>query len=78
MDMVLAMIPLTTGYILKRWKQTVNVMIEKKKGNYRVDGLRTIMLFEPDFNHNNKWLGRCMMRWAEKEKALAPEQSGSR
>jgi len=32
------------------------------------------MLFEADFNHNNKWLGRATMWVAEQYKMLAPEQ----
>lgn len=36
-------------------------MIEKKAGDIRVGKLRTIVLFEPDFNFNNKKLGRDVM-----------------
>ena len=38
-------------------------MLEKKPGNFRVDKLRAILLYEADFN--NKFLGRAMMRKAE-------------
>ena len=53
-------------------------MLEKKKGVFRVDKLRTILLFEADANHNNKLIGRTAMRNAEKLELLAPEQYGSR
>ena len=53
-------------------------MLEKKPGNFRVDKLRTILLYEADFNQNNKLLGRNMMRFGEEYNVLAPEQFGSR
>jgi hypothetical protein len=53
-------------------------MLEKKAGNFRVDKLRAILLYEPDFNHNNKRLGRDAMYYAEDLKLLAKEQYGSR
>ena len=37
-----------------------------------------IQLFEPDFNQNNKLLGKVTMDQAEKNKTIAPEQYGSR
>ena len=74
----MANIPYLSGYSPSRWQQGINVMIEKKKGNYRVDRLRTILLYEADFNMNNKYLGRDMMQQAEKRKILANEQYGSR
>ena len=48
-------------------------MIEKKQGNYRVDKLRTILLYEADFSTNTKYLGRDMMKQAEKVKILVKE-----
>ena len=74
----MANIPFMSGYSPKRWKQGINVMIEKSKGNFRVDKLRTILLYEADFNLNNKYIGRDMMFKAEKAKILAKEQYGSR
>jgi hypothetical protein len=49
-----------------------------KKNNFHVNKLRAILLFEADFNHNNKKLGRTMMAHAEANNWLAPEQYGSR
>jgi len=40
--------------------------------------LRIILLFEADFNANNKWLGRAVMINAETLELLANEQYGSR
>ena len=53
-------------------------MIEKKPGVFRVDRLRTILLYEADFNQNNKLVGRDMMRNAELCHVLADENYGSR
>ncbi len=36
------------------------------------------MLFEANFNHNNKWLDQVTMYTAEKQQLLAPEQYSSR
>lgn len=71
-------IPYCTGFAPSRWTQATNVMIEKKDGNRRVDKLRTIVLFEPDFNFNNKKMGRDTMNHAEKYSLLAEEQFGGR
>ena len=49
-------------------------MIEKKKGKYRMDELWAILLFEVQFNQNNKKLGCDMMYTAERLKTLAVEQ----
>jgi len=50
-------IPLRTGFLYDRWKKGLNVMIEKSAGDFTVEKLRIILLFEADFNANNKWLG---------------------
>ena len=43
-------------------------------GIYDVNKLRTIVLYESDFNHNNKFLGREMMKTALDNHLMAPEQ----
>ena len=53
-------------------------MLKKKNGYFRADKLRTILLYEVDFNQNIKYVGRDMNRKAEKAKILAKEQYGSR
>ena len=77
-DATMVQIPYATGFSPQRWQHGTNVEIEKKKGNFRVDALRTILLFEADFNAMNKLLGRELMSHAEKHHQLAPEQYGSR
>jgi hypothetical protein len=67
------------GRPMERWKQIVSVMIEKKAGNYQLNKLRTIHLFEADHN----WLlgmifGRRMVHGAEKQDHLHEGQWGSR
>jgi len=53
-------------------------MLEKLAGNCWVEKRRIIMLFEADFNNNNKWLGRALMALAEQKDVLVIEQYGSR
>jgi len=53
-------------------------MLEKVAGNVNVEKLRIILLFEADFNYNNKWLGRAIMFNAESAGMMADEQYGSR
>ena len=69
----------THGSPLERWQQIVSVMIEKKAGNYQLHKLRTIHLFEADYN----WLlgmifGRRMVYGAETQNHLHEGQWGSR
>ena len=71
---VFAEIPFRSGYSPKRWKNATNVMILKEPGIYDIDRLRTIVLYEADFNHNNKYLGRSMMQFTTRNKMLAKEQ----
>ena len=71
---VLAEVPFQSGYSPTRWKNATDVMILKKAGLYDVDKLRTIVLYEADFNHNNKWLGKAMMDKACEFRKIATEQ----
>jgi len=49
----------------------------EKKGNLNVEKLWIILLFESNFNNNNKWLGRAAMFNVEKQNQMAPEQYSS-
>ena len=69
----LANVSYLSGYSPKRWQRGVNTLIPKEAGNFRVEGLRTILLYEADFNFNNKILGLRMMQNAEREGILARE-----
>ena len=53
-------------------------MLLKKQGVYEVSKLQAILLFEADFNQNNKCLGRAMMYQAEDLQLLADELFDSR
>jgi len=53
-------------------------MLEKTPGNFEVECLHIILLFEVDCNQNNKWLGPAFMKEAELWDLLAVEQYGSR
>jgi len=73
----LANIPLHSGFTYDRWKKGVNVMIEKMCGDFNVEKLWIILLFEADFNANNKWIGQAIMYQVEQANLLAEEQFGS-
>ena len=75
---IMATIPIKTGYTPKRWSQCTDSMLPKKKDDWRPSKLRLTALLPPDFNHNNKILGRVAMASAEATNQLAPEQYGSR
>jgi len=74
----MADLPMCTGYSPRRWREGLNVMLEKTPGNFNVEKLRIILLFEADFNANNKWIGRAVMFNAETMDLLADKQYGSR
>jgi hypothetical protein len=77
-DTIMANLPYIYGFSPQRWKKGLDVMLEKKPGVRQVSSLRAILLYEADFNQNNKRLGREMLFRAEKHKAVAAEQFGSR
>jgi hypothetical protein len=77
-DTIFARMPYQLGFSPDRWRKGIDVMLEKKKGVYNIDKLRAILLYEADFNQNNKKLGRQMLATAELYDAIAPEQFGSR
>ena len=53
-------------------------MIQKKAKVNLVSKLRTLVLTDAGFNHNNKILGRRTLQHAEKHNLIAKEQYGSR
>lgn len=77
-DTRMANLPFRYGFALNRWKKGLDVMLEKKPGVRQISTLRAILLYEADFNQNNKRLGRDMLRRAEKFGCVALEQYGSR
>jgi len=52
-------------------------MLEKLPGNFNLSKLQIILLFERDFNDNNKWLGWAVMFYAKQNNLLAKDQYGS-
>ena len=75
---ILINIPYMSGYSPKRWQIGLNVMLEKISGNCRVDKLRTILLYEADFNMMNKYIGKTMMKYAEEHDLISTVQYGGR
>jgi hypothetical protein len=77
-DTLFRQLPYRHGFSPDSWKVITDVEILKKAGVYDVELMRTIQLMHSEFNMNNKKLGRDVMAFAERHKALAPEQFGSR
>ena len=77
-DVAMANLSFSTGYTLRRWKPSINVMIPKKASSTRVDKQRIIHLWEADANANFKILARKAMAAGERNNMLAREQYGSR
>lgn len=64
-EATMAHIPYAMGYSPKRWQHVVDFELLKKEGVYWPETFRTIQLYEPDFNQNNKLLGRNAMAQAK-------------
>jgi hypothetical protein len=77
-DTIMANLPYRYGFSPTRWQKGLDVMIKKKPGARSLESLRAILLYEADFNQNNKRLGREMLHQAELHEAVAVEQYGSR
>ena len=71
---ILAEIPFRSGFSPSRWKVATNVMILKEAGLFNIEKLRTLCLFQSDFNHNNKFLGKKLMEHSVHNNLIAPEQ----
>ena len=50
-----------TGMVLDRWTYCLDAILLKKVGNYNLEKLRTVVMLEPDFNMNNKKIGKDAM-----------------
>ena len=70
----MSLIPMSTGYSPKRWKTGTDVMLLKAPEVYLLEKLRTIVLYEADFNHENKRTGRKGMQLALEQDKIAEEQ----
>ncbi len=69
-----SVLPYNRGYSPTRWQQGTDVMILKKEELYLLTKLRTIVLYEADYNHENKRLGRDSMMMAIRQRKVAAEQ----
>ena len=70
---IMSMIPMTSGFSPDRWKKGTHVMILKAPAVFFLDNLRTIVLYEADFNHENRRLGKDAMTAALSMNQIAPE-----
>jgi hypothetical protein len=77
-DCIMTRLPITKGFSPSRWRKCIDVMILKKAGVTTLSSLCTIILFAADCNYAFKYIGRAMMKQAEQQRSLAPEQFGSR
>ena len=75
---ILADVPMQTGYSPEQWQKCTNAMLKKKANDMRPGKLRLITLMDAVFNHNNKLIGKQMMRNGENHNLIAIEQYGSR
>jgi len=58
--------------------QITDLQILKRSGEFQVDKMRAIQLYDAEKNMVNKYLGREILAHAEKAKALCKDQYGSR
>ena len=76
--MVILNIAMRTGQALDRWKRTLSVMLEKDKGQSKINRLRIIQLFEAEYNFLLSLVfGRRIMTFARKYCNVNESQYGS-
>jgi hypothetical protein len=78
LDALLTDTSLKTGYSTLRWRVAIDALLLKKAGITLVDKLRTIVLFQGDFNYLNKCIGCHMMKEGEAYEQLVWEKYGIR
>lgn len=74
LEWILSTIPFTHGFSPDVWKTATDVMILKASGKTDLDSLRTVVLYEADFNFMNKQIGRAAVENALINKQMATEQ----
>ena len=67
MEASLMSIPLRSGYAFSHWRRGIDCTLLKKKNSFQVNKLRTIVLFEADFNFINKSVSYKLAQIAEKK-----------
>ena len=78
MDRSLRETPMVYGFAPDEWNPMTTCSIPKKDANIRAEDQRTIVLFDPSYNMNNKWYGRRFMQHNESLGTIPKEQTGSR
>ena len=74
LEWILSTIPLIHGFSPDVWKKATDVMILKASGKTDLDSLRTVVLYEADFNFMNKQIGRAAVDNALINMQMATEQ----
>ena len=77
-DTFLRTLPLTAGFSPRAWQTITDVQILKREGVYHVDKMRCIQLMSPEFQINNKMIGKRILAHAELAHAVSDDQHGSR
>ena len=67
MEAAFLSIPLRSGYPYKEWRKGIDCTLVKKANSFRINKLRTIVLFEADFNFVNKTISRKLALCSEKK-----------
>ena len=57
-----------------RYKKGLDMMIMKKANSTNIDKLQTVVLFDSEANHTNKWIGRLAIQCAIDNVEIGPEQ----
>ena len=70
--------PLEFGFTPKKWLSSDDIEIMKKARRINVDEMRLIILMHPEYQINNKNIGRKVLANAEICNEVAKEQHGSR
>ena len=70
--------PLLVGFSPEAWQVITDVEILKKAGELWVAKMRLIQLMSPEFQINNKIIGRNILKHTETANAVAADQHGSR
>jgi hypothetical protein len=73
------LLPYMVGIFPQRWRQIIDVMLEKKPGERKIHQLRIVAFQESDFNQSNRLLfGRPLQYALEDAQQLPDIQHGSR
>lgn len=73
-EWILSIIPIKRGFSPDVWKKATDVMILKASGNTDLDALRTVVLYEADFNFINKQIGKIAVENAAQNGLMVEEQ----